>query len=287
MIQWNWQSPEALKYGIVSISVANIRRLSVFQSELVNQTLMGTIVQILDERDEFYYIRNWDDYTGWVSKLSLTVVDEDGAREWWKSEKVMVTENYGIVRSSPDATGEILTDLVPCVELKYLRTVNNFHQVELPDGRIGFLTEKIVRREAEQHSLRVSSQFIVETARSFLGIPYLWGGTSAKGFDCSGFVQTVFRLLNIQLPRDTGPMSRKGSEIQPIDPSHLQTGDLIFFGKALNRINHVAIYLGNGQYIHAYGRVRINSMIPGDVLYNERLHKLMVKAVRISELFQT
>ncbi len=281
MPQWNWQSPEALKYGIVTISVANIRRLSVFQSELVNQTLMGTIVQILDERDEFYYIRNWDGYTGWLSKLSVTVTNEAGARAWAEAEKVLVTANYGIVQITPNTTGEILTDLVPGVELKYLENSGDFFRVELPDKRSGYVPQQMVRRNAEQQAIQASPHAVEETARRFLGIPYLWGGTSAKGFDCSGFVQTVFRLLNVNLPRDTGPMSRVGTVIDSLHPDYLHAGDLIFFGKSPERINHVAIYLRNGHYIHAYGWVRINSMVPGEALYNERLHKLMIKAVRI------
>ncbi len=281
MMKYDWASPDALKYGIVNISVANIRRLSVFQSELVNQTLMGTIVAILDERDDFYYIRNRDGYTGWLSKLSVTVVDESGARAWAEAEKVLVTANYGTVHQHPQFHSEILTDLVPGIELKFLGQKQEYFQVELPDGRIGYLSPSLVRREEEQQSLHATPELILKTARQFLGIPYLWGGTSAKGFDCSGFVQTVYRLLNVFLPRDTGPMSRIGEEITPITPETLQPGDLIFFGKSVQRINHVAIYAGGGEYLHAYGRVRINSMLPGDERYNERLHKLMVKAVRI------
>ncbi len=281
MFQRNWKSPDALKYGIVSISVANIRRLSVFQSELVNQTLMGTIVQILDERDEFFYIRNRDGYTGWLSKLSVVVVEESAAEAWASSEKVLITANYGIVQEQKGETGEILTDLVPGIVLKYLETDGAYLRVELPDGRRGYLATGLVRREAEQQQVQPTVAAIEQTARNFLGIPYLWGGTSTKGFDCSGFVQTVFRLLNVELPRDASQMARVGTPIEFTDPDRLKTGDLLFFGKTLNRINHVALYLDGGRYIHARGWVRLNSLVEGDSLYDDRLKKLLVKAQRV------
>ena len=115
-----------------------------------------------------------------------------------------------------------------------------------------------------------------------MGIPYLWGGNSSKGFDCSGFVQTVFRLMNVDLPRDASQMAEKGTEV-PLDDSleNLQIGDLLFFGKTMQRITHVALYLGNHLFIHAEGKVRINSLTPESKVYNDYRRKTLLKAQRI------
>jgi len=283
-MKYAWQDIEALKYGIVGISVANLRAWPVFQSELINQTLMGTIVPIFEEKEDFYFIRNWDDYRGWISKHSLVIVSETEAHQWEEASHAIVQANYGVVRAETNEQSEILSDLVPCIRLKYLGKQDSYVKVGLPDGRVGYVQSNILLKETEFQKIKATKQTIITTALRFPGIPYLWGGTSAKGFDCSGFVQTVFRLLNVTLPRDTGPMSRIGEAIS-IENNFdaLQTGDLIFFGKSPQRINHVALYLNDGLFIHSRGRVRLNSLMSDHPLYDADLNALIVKAVRIRQ----
>lgn len=278
----DWRLREAIDYGIINISVANIRRLSVFQSELVNQTLLGTIVAILDKRDDFLYIHNRDGYRGWVSKHSLQVVDEATAENWQRADHVIVTANYGLVRAGRETDSEILSDLVPLVLLKKESRDATHTRVVLPDGRTGYVENRLLTDETKLGQLRPTKNDLIRTAKKFLGIPYLWGGTSSKGFDCSGFVQTVFRLCNIELPRDAGPMSREGADISADTPlAELQTGDLLFFGKSPDRIDHVALHIDEGLYIHARGRVRMNSLDREHPLYEDYLRHLYVKARRV------
>ncbi|MEJ2634370.1 MAG: NlpC/P60 family protein [Calditrichia bacterium] len=94
-------------------------------------------------------------------------------------------------------------------------------------------------------------------------------------------MQTVFRLLNIELPRDSGPMSQTGTGIDIGNLANLAPADLVFFGKSIHRISHVGIYLGDARYIHSRGYVRINSFNPADPLYEDYLHSLFIKAMRI------
>ncbi len=280
-MNYSWHDEEALYYGIVKISVANIRSWPVFQSELTNQTLMGTIVPVIDEKNDHCLIRNSDGYRGWISKHALTRMNHTEVEAWQTGNRVVVTANYGVVRRQPDESSEILTDLVPCVVLKKLEDTLGSVRVELPDGQTGFVPGYIVLDEHLYKKIHADRQQVIATAKKFLGIPYLWGGTSTKGFDCSGFVQTVYRLLNFDLPRDSGPMSRQGTEIDISDLANLDTADLVFFGKTAQRINHVGIYLDDGRYIHSRGHVGINSFHKEDPLYEEYLHTLFVKAVRI------
>lgn len=281
-MNYSWFRDDAVGYGIVNVSVANIRAYSVFQSELVNQSVLGTIVSILDKRDDFFLIQNRDGYIGWMSKHALTPVDETVAENWEKAEKVIITTSYGLVYREPDERSFIISDLVPCVFLKKVESLADFLKIELPDGQNGFIRKNGALPEADYRKIQISGEKIVEQARKFLGIPYLWGGNSSKGFDCSGFVQTVFRLLNVELPRDSGPMSRVGTTIPLTEPQEdFKIGDLVFFGKTPSRINHVGIYIGDEVYIHSRGKVRLNSFNEKHPLYEAYLKSLFVKVQRV------
>ena len=281
-MKYPWYHEDAISYGIVKVSVANIHAQSVFQAELVNQTLMGNIVSILDKRDDFYLIQNWDGYIGWVNKHEITVGNAEMAEQWQKSEKIIVIENYGLVYSEPDINSQTVSDLVPCILLKKVGQHTDYIKIEMPDNQEGYVKKELLLAEEEYRRIKISKEKMVKQAQKFLGIPYLWGGNSSKGFDCSGFVQTVFRLFNVELPRDSGPMSREGKNIPLVKNfDKYEIGDLMFFGKTATRINHVAIYIGDGLYIHSRGKVGINSLDPNHSLYEDYLRSLFVKVQRV------
>ncbi len=277
-----FNDPEKQGLAIVSISVANIRRLPVFQSELLNQTLLGTIVAYYEFQNDFYYIQNHDGHWGWINKHSLIPVSDEQAQLWYHHPKIYIQSNYAVVRETPEPDATILTDLVPTIALPVKQITNEFARVALPDGQEGYITRNAFRTEEEQRAISASGETIVQFAKQFLGVPYLWGGTSAKGFDCSGFVQTVYRMVNIDLPRDSGQMFTVGTPVgSGKHEEDLIPGDLIFFGKSRRRINHVAIYIGEGLYIHARGKVTINSIRKSDPRFEGYLYDLIIEAQRI------
>jgi len=111
---------------------------------------------------------------------------------------------------------------------------------------------------------------IVSTAKHFLGFPYLWGGTSIKGMDCSGFTKTCFYLNGVVLLRDASEQAQTGENVdisQSLDL--LQPGDLIFFGPGKEKVRHVGLYIGKGEFIHSSGYVHISSLIPGTPNYDD------------------
>ena len=119
-----------------------------------------------------------------------------------------------------------------------------------------------------------------------MGVPYLWGGTSTKGVDCSGFTKTVYSLNGIQLLRNASHQARLGEAVE-LNPelSNLKKGDLLFFGSAANdrrpeRVTHVGIYLENKRFIHSSGLVRINSLDPKSPVYDVRRHKTLIRVRR-------
>ena len=272
-------------YGIVRVSVANMRRKPARRTELVSQTLLGTILTLYKEEGGFYYCHNWDRYLGWVSKSSVVRVDSVAAVRWKESPRVICTANYGLVRERSNEKSAIVADLVPGVVLKKLGQKGGWVNVETPDNRVGWVAEELVLDEIAFRHIRPNPERIVSTAEGFLGIPYLWGGTSAKGFDCSGFVQTVYRMNNISLPRDANQIVIEGEHVDIDDPlENLERGDMLFFGPRQDRITHCAVYIGGRRYIHSStssSLVGLNSLDPEDPLYYGYLHETLQFVRRI------
>jgi cell wall-associated NlpC family hydrolase len=172
--------------------------------------------------------------------------------------------------------------------LKVKSMKGNWVSLELPDRRKGYLTaSETMNYHQWKKTLKPTPELILKTAKQFLGVPYLWGGTSSKGVDCSGFVKTVFRMNGIELTRDADQQGMQGDNV-PIDENfqNIKPGDLLFFGaRAINgkpeRITHVAISLGGTEYIHSSGMVKYNSFDSKSPKFSESLKRKLVKVRRI------
>jgi cell wall-associated NlpC family hydrolase len=143
-------------------------------------------------------------------------------------------------------------------------------EIELPDGRTGFVKSKNVRPYQDANNIVFPNRDkIIDRAKTMIGIPYMWGGHSTKALDCSGFTGTVFRSEGYQLPRDAGMQVHLGEEILPdSNYTNVLPADLIFFGPRYNRITHVGICLGGSYFIHASGDVHISSLDENDKLFS-------------------
>ncbi len=281
-LQQNLPKVEPVMYGIVNVSVANMRQWALFQSETVNQVVLGNTVSIFEFQNDFYYVENRDGYHGWLNKHILVTGSREMVAEWENSERIVCNQHYAMVREKPDHQSTVISDVVPCANLRLLEPVSGFAKVALPDGRVGYIENKNYISETEQKSLKVTPQKIATLVRQFLGLPYFWGGITPKGFDCSGLVQTTFRLLNVELPRNASQMANIGEEVDIKNGfDNLQIADLLFFGNTLKRITHVAIYLGDLLFIHAEGYVKINSLNQNDSQFNEMRYNTLLKARRV------
>jgi cell wall-associated NlpC family hydrolase len=255
--------------GIISLSVANIRYKPDHPAEMATQALLGTPVKILKKEHGWLFIQTPDDYLGWSDDdIQLMTPAEYAA--WTVRPKVIITAEFSSVREAATPGSQQVSDVVAGCIMALKSDAGTHFEVEYPDGRTGFiskseaelLSEYLVRAKATQES-------IVATAKRFFGIPYFWGGTSAKALDCSGFTKTVYYLNGIQLPRDASQQVLVGEPIDTTGGINLQPGDLLFFGSKprgdrRERVTHVAISIGGKRFIHASNQVRYNSIDPKD-----------------------
>lgn len=277
-------------WGIVRISVANVRDERENGAELGTQVLMGHVIRVWKSQGGWFYVQSSDRYLGWTDDDAFVRVTKEQVNEWNASPRVIVTDYEDRVWEKPGGkrSGNLpVTDVVAGALLKRIGEDGDWLKVELPDGRTGFLAQESAMDFETWKSSRVANgDTIEESAKSLLGVPYLWGGTSTKGVDCSGFTKTVYYMNGVQLLRNASHQARQGTEV-PLDPefTNLRKGDLLFFGSKggsgrPERITHVGIYLENKEFIHSSGLVRLNSFDPQSPIFNERRLKGLVRARR-------
>lgn len=265
-------SAMAQQYGVVDISVCNMRETPKYSAEMVSQAILGTPVQILQYGGEYGWpeVKTPDGYTGWVHKDAITPMTQEQLHEWNAAPKVVITALTAMVYAKASRRSATVSDVVGGNRLKYLGGKSLWLKVGFPDGRTGYVSKKdAMTEESWRKHLDQSPEAILSTAQSMLGFPYIWAGMSPKGMDCSGFVRAVLFMHDIIIPRDAGPQSRTGELVQELDS--LQPGDLVFFGRwdgDLPRVGHVGFYLGNGRFIHSLGLVKIGSFKADDPLYD-------------------
>lgn len=274
-------------YGIVDVSVANLRTAPDFSAEMTTQALLGMPVRLL-QQDGWYRIQTPDDYIAWVHRVGVYPVTRKELEAWNTAEKVVVTSHYGFVYSRPDVSSQPVSDVVAGNRLRWLGNKGTFYHVGYPDGREGYLPKSLSITEKQwRASLKQDAASIIRTAHTLMGIPYLWAGTSSKGVDCSGFMRTVLFMHDIIIPRDASQQAYVGEHIDIApDFGNLQPGDLIFFGRRATaehreRVVHVGMYIGGKRFIHSQGDVRISSFDPADDLFDEYNLGRLLFAVRV------
>lgn len=270
------------KYGVVNLSVCNLHSKADFSSEMVTQGLLGMPIHLLDF-DNWYRINMPDGYVAWVHRAAIVSMTKEEYDVWNRAEKIIVTSHYGFTYEKADVKSQTVSDVVSGNRLKWEGTEGNFYKVSYPDGRKAYVARAISQPESEWRKvLKQDPESILATAKTLLGVPYLWAGTSAKGMDCSGFVRTVLFMHDIIIPRDAYQQAKTGDrmEIAP-DFANLQPGDLLFFGRkatpeSQERVVHVGIYIGDKKFIHSQGDVHISSLDVTDADFDEfNLNRLL------------
>ncbi|MBN1350697.1 C40 family peptidase [candidate division KSB1 bacterium] len=270
--------------AVVRLSVADLRRQPAVDAELLNQALLGSQVRLLKKhhRNNWYLCQLDDQYIGWINPGALVIGDSELLELWIRKEKVLVLDQFGVVVRDKGSSSVAVTDVVCGNLLAKLEEDADWVKVETPSGQVGFIQkEAVIDFDDWMKQPAASAETIIEKAFQFYGFPYLWGGTSSKGMDCSGFTKTVFRMSRIFLPRDANMQVDIGEAVS-IDNqlTNLKPADLLFFGDN-NKITHVGIYIGNLQFIHSDGYVRLNSFVPGTENYSEYRRNGLMRVKRI------
>lgn len=246
--------------AVCVVPVSPIRKESAHRSEMVSELLFGETAEVLERTKDFIRLRClYDGYEGWCQSGQLVTVTTP--QNTWHRQ---LSEKWVSLISCNDQP----------MHLSLGSSLDMFSDGKAQVGNLRFRYEG----SAWNPSLQVFDAGIMETlAMQYLNTPYLWGGRSVFGIDCSGFVQQVFRFFNIQLPRDAYQQVDGGEVVGFLQEA--RKGDLAFFDNAEGRIIHVGILLGPDTIIHASGKVRIDSIdsmgiVNGDT--GERTHTLRI-----------
>jgi gamma-D-glutamyl-L-lysine dipeptidyl-peptidase len=258
-------------------SVINIRSTPAHSAELGTQGLLGMELKILDKKGSWYRIQTPDKYISWVDGGGIEQLTTEELRAWHKKNKLIYTQNSGYVYEQKEETSTRVSDISFGGILAITKEHDLFYEVEYPDGRIGFLkkTEAVLYNSWLKNS-PASADFIEASAKTMLGVPYLWGGTSTKGNDCSGFTKTVYLMNGFIIPRDASQQVTAGKIVdEELKFEGLEKGDLLFFGTPASgdkkmRVTHVGIWLGNGkgEFIHSASNVHLSSINENEKNYD-------------------
>jgi cell wall-associated NlpC family hydrolase len=286
-----------LSYGVANLSVTNNRRSPGHAPEMMTQMLLGTPVHILKKEKGYFLVRTPDGYLSYTEGRAVAEMDSLGFRKWQGTKKVIFTADYGNAYSEANTGSRRISDLVAGNVLQVLSEDKNFYRVSFPDQRIAYV-QKTQAQAFEKWGSKSSpsADQILKTAERLIGVPYLWGGTSLKGVDCSGFTKTSYFLNGVIIPRDASQQALVGTKVDIEEKDsvnldkclkNLKAGDLLFFSAAKlrgvqnGRVTHTAIYIGDGKFIQALGMVMISSLKSTDPDYDSRERMSLVSARRI------
>ncbi len=250
--------------GICLLGVAALRKTADHRSEMVSQLLFGDLVEVIEIKKDWIYIEMAEDkYPGWVAKNQLHLLDEGDYAALLEGKRMITTSLLGTM--SARATNE--TAAKPSETKAAVHSEREFKErfavsagsTFYNNGK-GAMALSGITFEYDGKLLEPEDgrQGIPELALQFKSIPYLWGGRSAFGLDCSGFTQLICKMAGISIPRDAAQQAQQGEAVHLINEA--QAGDLVFFDNEEEIITHTGILLDQSTVIHAHGKVRIDKI---------------------------
>ena len=260
-----------LTWAVVTLSSAFMRLSPDYEAPLENQMLMGALVQTTGQTNRYWVEVKAEDYTGWVTEMSLQYLTDSEKEAYLEAAKWICVAEYARIREKPlEGSAPICDFTMGDLVRQTGQCISGWVEVVLPDGRNGWVLKHQVmdfRTWAESRSGLSTSDAtgrdfcdreVTSLACSFLGTPYMWGGNSIKHFDCSGLVKFCYFMNGIILPRNGREQINSGT---PVKDGEWEPGDLLFFGsKKPLKVTHVALYLGDGKIVHSSQKVRINTL---------------------------
>lgn len=252
-----------MKYGICTLALVPLRLEQAHRSEMVSQVLFGELFEILDEEADWTSIRLLDtDYLGWIQNGQFQKLDGLDMQHYLTGKPSIVGRAGGVL-STDTAQFQL------CHGTKLYLTGEN--TVNFPSLKLTY------QGDINPFSKNQFQSQVAQLALSYKNTPYLWGGRSQWGIDCSGFSQLIYSCFDLSLPRDAYQQAEMGQTVDFI--SEIKVGDLAFFDNVEGRITHVGIMLDRDMIIHASAKVRVDRM-DTEGIFNAELnrysHKLRI-----------
>ena len=293
---------QASRWAVVELSSIYMRVAPDYESALETQELMGTIVEIKGEKGYWREIVSPQPYQAWCTEKGIVEMSQEELDAYKAAPKCIFTDLYGHLYEEPSLKSAAICDLVGGDVMRLspgqgkmrgsglsgIPHKKGWTKVLLPSGKEGWVSSaqvkphdgffSIAKGEGDAQTLTDRQmEDIIAKAFTLKGVPYLWGGMTPKGVDCSGLVRWSFIMNGIVIPRNASQIIYCGDEVS-LDA--MQRGDLVFFGTPAKdgkpqRVTHIGIYLGDGRIIHSSHMVRVNSLNPEDADYYENAHRLI------------
>jgi cell wall-associated NlpC family hydrolase len=256
-----------MKYGICILNIIPLRVIASDKSEMVSQLLFGEHFKVLETSKQWLYIKlAFDGYQGWIDRKQIEEINKETFEKLSATKSIYTTELLNFATNSND-------DLIP---ISIGSILPNFTDKKFTINNNSYLYDGKVKQT------KLSKKDIISTAFIYLNAPYLWGGKSPFGIDCSGFTQMVYKINGFKLFRDASQQSKQGEVLSFIEES--EPGDLAFFDNNEGVITHVGIILENNYIIHASGKVRLDRLDQSGI-FNEEKNKHSHKLRMIKKIF--
>jgi hypothetical protein len=279
--------------GIVRVSCADLYKEASFSSGIVTQAFLGTIVSIIDAKSDWLFIQLPDGYLGWVNE-TVVIADKKKIELWSNPGNLLFINVPYTVVFDPESIVEYVCDVSMGNVLLNHGLTGSFYNVEFPDCRKGIVAVDTAVPFAEWKKRNVlTRENVVAVAKRLMGIPYVWGGCSSRGLDCSGLTKLTYLMNGYVLPRDADQQAKIGITVA-YDESYtsLQPGDLLFFGRradgSANKrdddpvpISHVGLSLGSALYMQASGDVHKSSLDLSSSIFDKRRSESLQMVKRI------
>jgi len=252
-----------MSYFIILSPVSPVHKKPEFQSEMVTQALLGETCTLLKTHENWRYVKQWDGYEGWIHSFY-----------GFESEKP-----YEATHSFFELTGyaEHVKESRKIVYGSKLKLMNT-DKLLFPDGWEGSAPNGFRLPSFN----KLSRDNILKEGRRFLGVPYLWGGKSSLGIDCSGLIQTIFKSMDVELPRDAWQQGEYFKDYT-IPLGSVKIGDILFFGKN-EKITHTALSSGGSNFLHSQGWVKEESLDKFQDNFNEECFQIFKFSVSVEHL---